>query len=763
LNITASALTYHAAGHCVLPARVAEKRPALQSWKHYQERKPTDQEVNAWFSNPHDALCLVCGTVGSHLEMIDFDHRAELFAVWCARVAELAPGLVDRLFIESTPSTGRHVAYRVESAVCGNLKLAQRLIPCTDKQPVIIEGKSYKPRKEKDGTYSVIVTLIETRGEGGLFLCAPSPGYAVVQGDLAQLPVLTTADREILLEAAYSLNEYIPDVVGEPRRDVCGSANAPSAPGARPGDDFNARGDIRNILLKHGWTIFKPGENVQWCRPGKQHGTSATLKDGVFYVFSSNAAPFEANKGYAPFAVYTFLEHSGDYAAAATTLRAEGYGSDPGTDGVNIDGITSQFSREQTSPQGLPDPGPIPDELLRIPGFVSEVMDHCLDTAPYPNHVMAFCGALSLQAFLAGRKVRDASGNRTNLYLLGLAHSATGKDWPRKLNMRIAHRVGLARAVAERFASGEGLQDALCADPCMMFQTDEIDGMFRQVNGAQDARHENIITQLLMMYSSASTVFPMRKLAKQESAVIDQPCLVLFGTAIPNHYYDALSSRMLTNGLFARMIVLESGPRSKGKDAIDDDPPPRVLATAKWWSDFLPGDGNLRDWHPVPVIVEQTDEARAFLADAREHAESEYSAAEQRNDALGTTVWGRVDEQTRKLALLYAISSDHYAPRIALPSVQWAHALITHQTKRMLFMASSYVADNPFEADCLKLIRKLREAGGALTHSAALKNMHMPSDVFAKLIQTMEQRGEVQVAVQSTSGRPTRQYQLVGA
>jgi hypothetical protein len=33
--------------------------------------------------------------------------------------------------------------------------------------------------------------------------------------------------------------------------------------------------------------------------------------------------------------------------------------------------------------------------MLRIPGFVSEVMDLCLDTAPYPNHVMAFCGALT--------------------------------------------------------------------------------------------------------------------------------------------------------------------------------------------------------------------------------------------------------------------------------------------------------------------------------------------------------------------------------
>ena len=80
----------------------------------------------------------------------------------------------------------------------------------------------------------------------------------------------------------------------------------------------------------------------------------------------------------------------------------------------------------------MEDPGPLPDELLRVPGFVSEVMDYCLATAPYPNVVMAFCGALALQSVLAGRKVRDPGDNRTNLYLLGLAHSSAGKDRPRK-------------------------------------------------------------------------------------------------------------------------------------------------------------------------------------------------------------------------------------------------------------------------------------------------------------------------------------------
>ncbi len=111
----------------------------------------------------------------------------------------------------------------------------------------------------------------------------------------------------------------------------------------RPGDDFNRCGDVRAILVQAGWTLTKPGENEHWRRPGKSSGNhSATLKDGVFYVFSANAAPFEPNRAYSPFAVYTLLTHNGDYETAASALRTSGYGGDPASDihpGVDISGI----------------------------------------------------------------------------------------------------------------------------------------------------------------------------------------------------------------------------------------------------------------------------------------------------------------------------------------------------------------------------------------------------------------------------------------
>ena len=307
----ATAMAYLAAGLSCLPAAKAKKHPAIGSWKNWQKRLPTKVEVRAWFSNRHDAICVVSGKVSGNLECMDFDNHGELFAAWMEKVDT---SLLARLVIEQTPSGGYHVFYRSEEPVAGNLKLARGI---------------------RDGKQK---TLIETRGEGGLFLCAPTEGYALQQGDFGNLPVLSPDARRALLDAARSLDEL-------------SAANCPTAPaGANvaqrgadfaptggkdawelpPGDDFNARGDIHGLLTDAGWRFVRtrPDGNEDWTRPGKdpRQGVSATYKDGSFYVFSSNAAPFEPNVKYSPFAVYATLRHNGDFTAAASALHTLGYG-----------------------------------------------------------------------------------------------------------------------------------------------------------------------------------------------------------------------------------------------------------------------------------------------------------------------------------------------------------------------------------------------------------------------------------------------------
>ena len=306
-----TAEAYRAAGLACLPATKAKKRPAIGGWKTWQTRPPTQVEVKAWFSNPHDAICVVSGKVSGNLECMDFDNHGELFGPWMERIDT---ELLAKLVIEQTPSGGYHVLYRSDGPVDGNLKLARGI----------------RDGKEK--------TLIETRGEGGLFLCAPTEGYTLQQGGFARLATIPPDARKALLDAARSLDE-LPAANRPPApagADVgqCGADSAPTggkeAWELPPGDDFNARGDLHGLLSDAGWQFcgVKGDGNEQWTRPGKdpRNGVSATYKDGSFYVFSSNAAPFEPNVKYSPFAVYATLRHNGDFTAAASALHTQGYG-----------------------------------------------------------------------------------------------------------------------------------------------------------------------------------------------------------------------------------------------------------------------------------------------------------------------------------------------------------------------------------------------------------------------------------------------------
>jgi putative DNA primase/helicase len=100
--------------------------------------------------------------------------------------------------------------------------------------------------------------------------------------------------------------------------------------GYRSGDDFNHRANWHHILEPYGWvSVQQHGDVTYWRRPGKDVGMSATTNyagTGLLYIFSTNAAPLEANTAYTSFVAYTLLVYSGDFVKAARVLHEQGYG-----------------------------------------------------------------------------------------------------------------------------------------------------------------------------------------------------------------------------------------------------------------------------------------------------------------------------------------------------------------------------------------------------------------------------------------------------
>jgi putative DNA primase/helicase len=317
MDILAEAVAAHNAGLCVFPPAEDGTKSPMGAWKAAQTTRSSLADIKRWYG-PRKGVGVVCGAVSGDLEALDFDDLATYEGfIRLARETGLGD-LVERIeagYLEMTPSDGRHWLYR-SGGISGNKKLARRL----------------KFDKEKAHPNDNVKALIETRGERGFVIVAPSCGpvhpsskpYIRLRGGFDTIPSITADEREDFFDLARSFDQMPKDITADKRYE------SPSGYGDRPGDEYNRRADWRELLEKHGWRLVYEQEAVQyWRRPGKDIGISATVNyggGGLLYVFSTSTV-FEEEKSYSLFAAYSTLGHAGDFKTAARALPSEGFGS----------------------------------------------------------------------------------------------------------------------------------------------------------------------------------------------------------------------------------------------------------------------------------------------------------------------------------------------------------------------------------------------------------------------------------------------------
>lgn len=373
-----------------------------------------------------------------------------------------------------------------------------------------------------------------------------------------------------------------------------------------------------------------------------------------------------------------------------------------------------QTVEPETQEAGPVDPGATPDRLLKVPGLISDVVDYTLKTAPYPEPTLAFCGALALLSYLTGQIYRDEFDNRTNLYLLSLANSGTGKEHPRKINAKILDAVGQSGSVGGSFASGEGIEDGLHANKKMLFQVDEFDGLLLKITGGKDPRFEAIVSTLLSIYSASNSVYTMRTKAAAKGVMPDRsisnPHLVIMGTAVPKFFYASLSERLAQNGLFSRLLIFQAGSRGRGHTPELCDLPEIVTDMARMIlepSGDSWGGGNLTKYQQRTITVKAVDEARECLLNTREKMDDAYSQAEAEGDTAAMAMWARAFEKACKLSLIYSLSDDPINPRIRIEATEWAVEMATHQTLQMLYMLNKHFVRSNYDARLKALVALL--------------------------------------------------------
>jgi hypothetical protein len=348
-DMLASARETIANGVSVIPTRTdGTKAPGLTDqpwkWSEYQQRLATDDELVAWYGDGlHPGMGVVTGDVSGNLEMLEVEGRfADRLSELFHRADQYGLGdLLTRItggWFEQSPSGGYHWFYRVVSApIPGNMKLAQREALPTE--------YSDRERELAASGKRISRVLIETRGNGGQVVVAPSHGpvhasgrpWIRLAGGPATVAEVTADERADLIRLCRSFGTLTDAVL-----DTVPALKAASAVLAgdelSPGDDFNVRGDWTEILTPFGWKPSKHGLNgrIDWTRPDKGLGVSATSggPDGDLLFVYSTSTELPDNVGLSKWRVFAMLNCGGDFAKAASELRRMGYGSErPQSDG----------------------------------------------------------------------------------------------------------------------------------------------------------------------------------------------------------------------------------------------------------------------------------------------------------------------------------------------------------------------------------------------------------------------------------------------
>jgi hypothetical protein len=366
---------------------------------------------------------------------------------------------------------------------------------------------------------------------------------------------------------------------------------------------------------------------------------------------------------------------------------------------------------------------PVPIELFALPGVMGECMAWMTRTAQRPQPLLSMAATLSLFATALSTKVASPTRLRTNLYLVSVAGTSSGKDHGRKCLAKVLQAARLDHLIGgDDLASGAGLLSRAHKCPRTVFQLDEFGMMLQAMRSKNAGAHlASIVKNLMILFGSTDSIYRGTEYADQkirQRMDIEYPCINVHATTTGEQFFPALGSADVTSGALNRLLVLVCPdvlvPRQK---PASEDPPEGVV---KWIEQAQLLQKDMLGLTPAsPIVVAYTNEADdliekfgVWVDEYRDKAENPQTKA----------LWGRAFEFSIKLALLYAVTQ-HSDPqaladlvsrgglRIDANSARWGIAFTKHFMGAMDLELTARMGDSEFDILVKECIRHINRKG----------------------------------------------------
>jgi len=370
--------------------------------------------------------------------------------------------------------------------------------------------------------------------------------------------------------------------------------------------------------------------------------------------------------------------------------------NDPGyatVDTSSFDKGLQEMLANQAADEPEPEPGPEPEELpflCQPSGLLGEICSWINATSIRQQPFLTLACALTFLGALFGRKIKDQSDTRTNLYCVGIAPSSAGKTRIMNQIRRLCEAAGCLELLGgDDIASDSAIEERMAREPATLFLWDEIGLLLSHIKSGVSKHNAKVVSLLMKLYSASGASYKGREYAEQErQRTIIQPCCCIFGTSTPERFTEGLTQEQLQDGWLSRCLVfsaMDVPPKQRGR--WETDIPERLVEQVRAWYKreippadlpkfIMPPEGIVgAPSYPIPnqLIVPTADEADRMLIAF--DAESEgYGAKYPRLACL----WAKTEELARRIALINAAGDSFDTPIVTLANADFAIRLVRY-------------------------------------------------------------------------------------
>jgi len=371
-----------------------------------------------------------------------------------------------------------------------------------------------------------------------------------------------------------------------------------------------------------------------------------------------------------------------------------------------------------------------PDWLLEPPGMVGQLCAWINETAGCYQPRLALGASLAACGVLMGRKVADESDGRTNMYVMGVAHSSAGKDHPADCVEKLFAASGASTLLGgSRVTSDSALELALEVNPSQLFTWDEVGHMFAAIKqagvGSGNAMHlRTIVPALMQLYSSPHKLYIGKQKAEGEARRIDQPHVCIWGLTSPDVLLSSLSRSELRDGWLGRVITIFSSDRPMYRITQRQPPPEHLINLVQaWLVRSIPAPEGTGDISGAigayQIETPMQAQARKVFDDFNKYTYKKREAYNKKGDDA-EFLWGKALQNARRIALVLANGDRYEGAEITEYHAHYGCEFISATIKDFELAIEHSMADSQWEADKQKILRLITQSGKDGISKAAL-------------------------------------------